>query len=153
MDRIDAMTTQMQDLGKQLEVTQGSMDEVRKKQAELPPSSTRVALQIEARGSAVPDTSVPTMLVNNGAPLLPTPPSAAGQAAPPTTQGFVTAPSSPTHAGGHHAKPLKHNFPKFSGDNPRLWIDLCDTYFEMYQVQACQWVCTAVLYMEGHAAL
>jgi hypothetical protein len=151
MDRIDAMSSQMQDLGKQLEITQVSLDEVQKKQAAIPPTPVRPAVQVEVRESA--PSGLP-LLANKGAPLLPQPPLAVGQTISPTaSSGFVTAPNSPTHHGGHHAKPPKHNFPKFSGENPRLWIDLCDTYFEMYQVQAYQWVCIAVLYMEGHAAL
>jgi hypothetical protein len=123
MDRIDAMSSQLQDLGKQLEITQVSVDEVRKK----PPGSSRLVVQIDARESG------PALLANKGAPLLPLPTATSGQAATPSSpQGFVTAPRSPTHQHTHHAKPPKHNFPKFSGENPRLWIDLCDTYFEMY---------------------
>jgi hypothetical protein len=52
-----------------------------------------------------------------------------------------------------HAKPPKHNFPKFSGKNPLLWIDLAYTYFDMYSVQHHQWLSTATLYLEDHATL
>ncbi|XP_047068493.1 uncharacterized protein LOC124676490 [Lolium rigidum] len=51
------------------------------------------------------------------------------------------------------AKLPKDHFPRFSGENPSLWLDLCDTYFTMYQTPLHQRVSSAVLYMEGHEAL
>ena len=50
-------------------------------------------------------------------------------------------------------KPPKHDFPRFTGENPNLWLDRALTYFEMYQVPPHQWVATATLYLDGHAAL
>ena len=29
-------------------------------------------------------------------------------------------------------KPPKHDFPRFTGENPNLWLDRALTYFEMY---------------------
>ncbi|KAJ1266387.1 hypothetical protein BS78_08G147400 [Paspalum vaginatum] len=44
-----------------------------------------------------------------------------------------SAPESPW--GGHpHAPYPKLEFPKFDGDNPRLWRDRCEMYFEVYSV-------------------
>uniref|UniRef100_A0ACD6AM41 Uncharacterized protein n=1 Tax=Avena sativa TaxID=4498 RepID=A0ACD6AM41_AVESA len=51
------------------------------------------------------------------------------------------------------AKLPKHHFPRFAGENPSLWLDLRDTYFTMYETPLHQRVSSAVLYMEGHAAL
>jgi hypothetical protein len=34
-----------------------------------------------------------------------------------------------------------------------MWLDRCLTYFDMYKVAENQWVRTATLYLEGHAAL
>lgn len=34
-----------------------------------------------------------------------------------------------------------------------MWLDRCRTYFDMYHVPVLQWVSTATLYMDGHAAL
>nr|ACR36904.1 unknown [Zea mays] len=31
-------------------------------------------------------------------------------------------------------------FPAFEGDNPRLWISQCESYFEMYQVDPAVWI-------------
>lgn len=149
--RIDAMNTRMGDLGKQLEITQESVDEVRKKQAEVAPAVAG------AGGPRDPGTSTAAQylgmprLTNNGQPILSHPPSGA----PGASQNFFTTPNSPSQDQyqEHHVKMPKHDFPKFGGINPRPWLDLCDTYFQMYQVPQYQWVCTAVLYLEGHAAL
>ncbi|KAK1598490.1 hypothetical protein QYE76_048258 [Lolium multiflorum] len=92
-------------------------------------------------------------LANKGAQLL-------GQPAPST--GFHTAPSSPkdgdehpenTSAGDYVVRPRRHDFPRFSGDKPLLWVDLFLTYFNMYRVPEHNWVSSATLHLEGHAVL
>ena len=50
-------------------------------------------------------------------------------------------------------KPPKHDFPKFDGHLPNLWLDRCLTYFELYHTLPSAWVTTASLYLDGHAAL
>lgn len=45
----------------------------------------------------------------------------------------------------------KHDFPRFDSSSPYLWIDRCESYFELYQVPLHSWVTTASLYIEGHA--
>lgn len=89
-------------------------------------------------------------LTNNGPPLLDKTPG---------NTGFVTAPSSPKDAdipntnGDYVVRPRRHDFPRFSGDKPLLWVDLCTTYFEMYRVPEHHWVSSATLHLDGHAAL
>lgn len=43
---------------------------------------------------------------------------------------------------GFHAlgKLPKLTFPVFDGDNPRLWISRCESYFDMYQVEPAVWI-------------
>ena len=53
--------------------------------------------------------------------------------------------------GGYH-KPPKHDFPKFDGTVPYLWLDRYLAYFELYKVATHQWVATAALYIDGQAA-
>lgn len=53
----------------------------------------------------------------------------------------------------YFTKPPKHDLPRFSGECPHVWLDMSITYFEMYRVPSDQWIATASLYMEGHAAL
>ncbi|KAE8796917.1 hypothetical protein D1007_28045 [Hordeum vulgare] len=50
-------------------------------------------------------------------------------------------------------KPPKHYVPRFDGSAPYLWIDWCESYFELYRVSRHNWVTMASLYIEGHAAL
>jgi hypothetical protein len=64
----------------------------------------------------------------------------------PTTQGGKDE-------DGSYIKPPKHDFPRFDGTLPNLWLDRCVAYFELYQVKQQSWVTTASLYVEGHAAL
>lgn len=79
--------------------------------------------------------------------------------APGTGPEFQTAPSSPTdpveggRQGDFIVRPRRHDFPRFSGDKPLLWVDLSLTYFEMYKVPDHHWVSTATLHLDGHAAL
>jgi hypothetical protein len=54
---------------------------------------------------------------------------------------------------GGYIKPPKHDFPRFDGSLPNLWLDRGEAYFGLYRVSLQQWVTTASLYMEGHAAL
>jgi hypothetical protein len=62
--------------------------------------------------------STAAVLLNKGAPLLDNP--------PPSGQAFHTAPSTPHQdSEPFKVRPPKHNFPKFSGETPMLWIDLC----------------------------
>ena len=77
-------------------------------------------------------------------PLLPMPPQG----------GFVAAPtaSPPGYHSNEYHKPPKHDFPKFDGTAPYLWLDRCLAYFELYKVATHQWVATAALYIDGQAA-
>jgi hypothetical protein len=46
----------------------------------------------------------------------------------------------------------KLNFPKFEGDNPKLWKSCCENYFEMYEIEETLWVKIAAMHSEGPAA-
>jgi hypothetical protein len=46
----------------------------------------------------------------------------------------------------------KLNFPKFDGDNPRLWIRNCNDYFEMYEVAPRRWIKVSTMHLTGAAA-
>jgi hypothetical protein len=103
------------------------------------------------------------VLINNGAPLL--------GAAPPGTTSFPagsstfhTAPSSPLEQEvdkgrtspereDFRVRAPRHDFPRFSGNMPLMWIDRSLNYFEMFRIPIHQWVGMAMLYFEGHAAL
>jgi hypothetical protein len=50
-------------------------------------------------------------------------------------------------------KPPKHDFPRFDGELPNLWLDRCSSYFELYMTPVHNWVPTASLYLDGRAAL
>lgn len=47
----------------------------------------------------------------------------------------------------------KTNFPKFDGDNPKLWKTNSEKYFSMYQVPYETWSSFATLHFVGNAAL
>jgi hypothetical protein len=46
----------------------------------------------------------------------------------------------------------KLSFPKFNGENPKIWIDKCGDYFRIFNVPECMWTTTTSLYMEENAA-
>ena len=37
------------------------------------------------------------------------------------------------------------HFPRFDGDNPKLWLTRCADYFEMYFVESSYWVRLALM--------
>ncbi|CAN6380732.1 unnamed protein product [Urochloa humidicola] len=47
----------------------------------------------------------------------------------------------------------KLDFPKFHGDNPRVWRDKCEKYFSMYDVPVHMWVSFATINFKGNAEL
>jgi hypothetical protein len=47
----------------------------------------------------------------------------------------------------------KSDFPKFDGDNPKLWKTNSEKYFSMYQVPYETWSAFATLHFTGNAAL
>ena len=51
-----------------------------------------------------------------------------------------------------HTSFLKLEFPKFDGDNPRLWRDRCDMFFEVYSVGENLKTRFAALNFDGPAA-
>jgi hypothetical protein len=46
----------------------------------------------------------------------------------------------------------KMDFPQFSGDDARIWVDKCESYFAMYQIPASFRVSASSLHMSGSAA-
>ncbi|XP_071685404.1 uncharacterized protein [Lolium perenne] len=49
--------------------------------------------------------------------------------------------------------PPHSDFPKFDGDNPRLWKKACEKYFRVYSVSTEFWVEHATMHFTGNAAL
>jgi hypothetical protein len=48
---------------------------------------------------------------------------------------------------------LKMSFPRFDGDQPRIWKDKCLDYFNLFNVNPALWLVSCTLHMEGNAAL
>jgi hypothetical protein len=45
------------------------------------------------------------------------------------------------------------SFPRFDGENPRIWKDKCLDYFRLFNINAALWLVSAMLHMDGNAAL
>jgi hypothetical protein len=43
----------------------------------------------------------------------------------------------------------KMNFPRFDGENPKLWQSHYENYFEMYAVESRVWVRVATMHFDG----
>jgi hypothetical protein len=154
-EEVHGFRKQMEDYGTDLD---GVKHRVQEANRQGHPSQLEVPLQNKGA------------LTNHGAPLLGSVPDG-----PPN---FRTAPSSPqnpaeqhgrqeqnghqilSHADRHapdqgdlRVRAPRHDFPKFSGEMPLLWIDQSTNYFEMFKIPPHQWVGIAMLYLEGHAAL
>jgi hypothetical protein len=46
----------------------------------------------------------------------------------------------------------KLSFPKFDGENPRIWIDTCLDYFKIFNIPECLWTTATSMHMEENAA-
>jgi hypothetical protein len=44
------------------------------------------------------------------------------------------------------------SFPKFDGENPRIWIDTCLDYFKIFNILECLWTTATSMHMEENAA-
>ena len=108
--KVGTVTEEMHSVHKQMEDYGSDLDGIKRKLAEgeraAPP---RLDLPPRNKG-----------LANNGPPLMDTP-SSSTQA----STGFHTAPSSPTENEEIRVRAPRHDFPRFSGATPLLWIDQC----------------------------
>lgn len=46
----------------------------------------------------------------------------------------------------------KMSFPRFEGDNPRIWKDKCLDYFHLFELPSSLWATMASLSMDGKAS-
>jgi hypothetical protein len=54
---------------------------------------------------------------------------------------------------GSHSQMPKMNFPRFSGEHPRIWRDQCLDYFRVFNISPMLWLTTATLHLDGNAAV
>ncbi len=54
-------------------------------------------------------------------------------------------------SGSHHVPFPKLEFPIFVGEEPRVWVENCEQYFEVYQIPQHQWMGIATMHMTGRA--
>ncbi len=55
------------------------------------------------------------------------------------------------NSGSHHTPYPRLEFPIFAGEEPRVWIENCEQYFEVYQTPQRQWLGIATMHMTGRA--
>jgi len=46
----------------------------------------------------------------------------------------------------------KMDFPDFDGSDPKVWLDNCRDYFDLYQIPEGMWITAARLHLKGNAA-
>lgn len=174
---------ELQSLSKQIGRTQAEVDDVRKVASPAASSAPSTGSQVDDPSAARPHTPAtqegphqpPPAAIHTSAPdpcaapppsALPIPQAITGNlplarltnegppllARPEHTQ-WTERTSLPPPREEYSTKPPKHNFPRFEGDCPHVWLDRCLAYFELYRVPPHNWVATAALYVEGHAAL
>jgi hypothetical protein len=68
----------------------------------------------------------------------------------PGASGSVTTEIARNQAGN---PPPHSEFPRFDGENPKLWKKACEKYFRIYSVSSEFWVEHATLHFTGNAAL
>ncbi len=51
----------------------------------------------------------------------------------------------------HHIPYPRLEFPIFMGEEPRVWVEHCEQYFEIYQIPQHQWMSVATMHISGRA--
>ncbi|XBI36502.1 hypothetical protein VPH35_122003 [Triticum aestivum] len=157
------VSDELKHLAKQIDLTQADVDEARKTPPAPDPVTTHGAGT--SSPSATADSSArappppppppirpsPTHLYTDGAAQLPF--ARLVNHGPPLLIAGAPSPTERECQGDYYTKPPKHDFPRFDGTTPRIWLERCVSYFELYRVPPHNWVTTAALYMEGLAAM
>lgn len=153
------VSLELQNVRKQLDLTQADVDEARRVTTPLQPPTVAPTAALQATLGGMSSSAPAVRLANEGPPLIPVVPTSGVQFSPvPPRPHLVRQNAEPRQRvefaeDGGYVKPPKHDFPRFEGSLPNLWLDRCVAYFELYRVTSHNWVTTASLYMEGHAAL
>lgn len=75
---------------------------------------------------------------------------------PPTPEAVLGNPSGQAREDGGEEKRRswmsKMDFPKFDGTDARIWLDTCNTFFQLYSIAEGFKVSAATMYMRGNAA-
>jgi hypothetical protein len=151
----------LQSVRKQLDLTQVDVDEARKASSSAVPPAASQATETRVLGMQTSLRPGTARLANDGPPLIPESPAVQLVPQPPPLHLTGARRNVEPHHNMHQdnqevggfVKPPKHDFPRFEGTLPNLWIDRCLSYFGLYRVPIQNWVTTASLYMDGHAAL
>lgn len=156
------VSLELQGVRKQLELTAAEVDEARRggSSSQFPTASPVDNGHAQPFATARIGVSTTTpRLANDGPPLIPAVPGVPlTQPHPQVQPQAVRQNGEPNYQRhredeGGYVKPPKHDFPRFDGSLPTLWLDRCVAYFDMYHVRPQNWVTTASLYVDGHAAL
>lgn len=119
-------------------------------QAVRPMVGHRVEHQNQESGFGVVSTLIHSLV--KGESSLPHAPSPVSVPHHSVVDGVLT---DPTVFGSHHPtnpKLPKVHFPKFDGDQPKLWLSNCLDYFSLYEVESSVWVRVARMHFTGAAA-
>jgi hypothetical protein len=150
------VSLELQAFRKQMDLTQADVDQARHAASavtSLPAARSQVgdpraaAAAFVASGMGVPGFP---RLANDGEPLIPAAPEKQFAPLPLVRQNRAVAQGEERES---FVKPPKHDFPRFDGMLPNMWLDRCEAYFDMYRVRPQNWVTTAAMYVDGHAAL
>ena len=145
----DQVSAEIKLLSKQIDLTQADVDEARKAAPIVDPAATIFGGVSPSGVTATADSSAhhpqpppsppppPTR-----PPLLPLYMDGAAQLSfarlvnhgPPLLTAWSPSSSEIEHV-DHYIKPPKHDFPRFDGDAPRIWLERCTTHFELNRVQ------------------
>ncbi|KAM0925233.1 hypothetical protein ACQ4PT_004339 [Festuca glaucescens] len=146
----------LQAVRKQIDLTQAEVDEARQAASAATFPSAVCSQVVDHRAgttafvaSGLGHPGYPC-LANNGAPLLPVAPDTHLGPSPTVRQNRAPMQVEDRE---QFVKPPKHDFPRFDGYLPNLWLDRCQSYFELYRTSPSIWVTTASLYLDGRAAL
>ena len=154
----------LRSLSKQVYLTQADVDETRKALERSPsPSESHSPTVLHPPPPPPPRPQAPApqhqhgsppspRLLDQRPPLLATAPQPGVQSQHQQYHQIGEAHHQQQHHGDHYVKPPKHDFPRFDGSAPYLWLDRCRAYFDLYHVPPSSWVTTATLYIKGQAA-
>lgn len=153
--RLDTIDHKLAQQGNQLEKMQVKVDLSMTSLGQVQMEQVVMAKAMKAAVNQASPSASPT----SEPPLLDNPPGASTSRAPQFSPKVSepSRPSSPTvrefaESGGRRNWMPKMDFPKFDGTDARVWVDNCETYFNLYQITEGFKVSAASLNMVGDAA-
>ena len=167
MDQFDLLFTRMNDIGEIQQDMKKQLKETSTKVDNCTNEQKFIAQQVRANGEAVAQLTIGQFEAEDKSDSEGSYSVLFDEDENPFSHAYAKdkGPSKTTFSKNHKPKPDSHNsdqlphhtlpkmhFPKFNGAHPKIWIDKCLNYFDIYSIPTHLWVQAASMHLEENAA-